>query len=49
MNPYMQSFQNMYEMFKAKVDRLAGKIDFVQKEPLKMVFLGWQKSPYSLI
>ena len=36
----MHSFQNMYGMLYAKVDRLAGKIDFVQKQPLKRPFWG---------
>ena len=37
----MHSFQNMYGMLYAKVDRLAGKIDFVQKQPLKRPF--WER------
>ena len=45
MSPYMQSFWNMYDMLKEKVDRLAGKIDFVQEQSLKNVFLVWQKLP----
>ena len=33
MNPSMHSFQNMCDMLYAKVNRLAGKIDFIQKQP----------------
>ena len=34
---------NFILTLRCKVNRFAGKIDFVQKEPLKTAFLGWQK------
>ena len=34
----MQSFLNMYDMLKAEVDSLAGKIDFVKSNPKKTSF-----------
>ena len=43
MSPYKQSFWNMYNMLKEKVDRLAGKIDFVPKN-LIFAYFGGQES-----
>ena len=39
----MHSFQNMYDTMGSKMDGLAGKLDFLQKIPLKSPFLGDKK------
>ena len=45
----MHSFQNMYDTMGSKMDSLAGKLDFLQKIPLKSPFLGDKKrDPLSL-
>ena len=44
MNCQINSFQNMCDMLKAKVDRLARKIEFVQKEHLKTGSFGEHES-----
>ena len=45
----MHSFQNMYDTMGSKKDSLAGKLDFLQKIPLKSPFLGDKKNPLTLV
>ena len=39
-NQFNNSYENMYGMLKATIDRLAKKIDFVQKTPEIAYFAG---------
>ena len=43
MNRQINSFQNMCDMLDAKIDRLARKIDSLQKKHFKITFFGGLK------